>query len=106
MSNNKVRPPVVTNYDDKYEREIRTAVQRLSELGTKQSLVTNVALTTGTTQVAHRLGVQPTGWIIVDKTAQADVWRDSTVTVTNDLFPLKASANVTVSIQFFVNQRN
>ncbi len=64
------------------------------------TLLKNVELTSAVTQVAHGLGREPLGWIIVNKTANQDVWQPS-----NDLprrfLNLQASGTVTVSIWVF-----
>jgi hypothetical protein len=104
MSATKVRPPILDDVDDRQARQVRTAIQQLTKANPKSVIVPNITLTTSTAMVPHQLGVQPSGWIVVDKTAQADVWRDTSAAATSDLFPLKASATVTVSIQFFANQ--
>lgn len=65
-------------------------------------LVTGVALTTTTALVKHGLGKKFTGWLVVDSTANAVVYRDTTSTADNKVhIPLKASATTTVSLWVF-----
>ena len=57
---------------------------------------------TSTTLVSHRLGRKYRWWIVVDKNADARVWRDTTSTAdTSTYLPLKASAEVTADILVF-----
>lgn len=64
-------------------------------------IVSSVALTTGsTTSVAHGLGRKWSGWRVVDKTANAVVWRDATSSADSAVFlPLTCSANVTIDLE-------
>ena len=96
-----IRPPVIRDYFDPTQRETRTAIQGLTTGEIRKTTVRNVVLGTSTVMVPHQFGKIPTNWLIVDKNAQADVWRDATVAATNDFFPLRASATVTVAIQFW-----
>ena len=65
-------------------------------------LIENIDLTTSTVLVSHKLNRTVRGWYVVDKTADARVWRDATDTNNSVLFlALKASASVTVSIVVF-----
>jgi len=62
-------------------------------------LAENVALTTATSNVSHKLGRTPVGWLVVDKSADACVWRPSAADAT--ILPLTASAAVTVKVWIF-----
>lgn len=95
------RPPRIVDPGDTSQREIKTAVKQLDQPGTRRVTVTGVKLGTSTVRVPHQLGRVPVGWSISDKDAQADVWRDSTISMTGDFIPLKASATVTVTLQFW-----
>jgi|SRR5690349_22837955 len=94
-----LRPPVVDN--DPSLRQVRTAIATLNEPGVRKVTVKSVALGATTMNVPHQLGKTPVGWQVIDKNAQADVWRDPAGTVTNDTIPLKASATVTVDLVFW-----
>jgi|ERR1700759_2067623 len=95
-----VKPPLA-DPGSQTQRDTRTAIKALDAAGVRKITVHSIALGTTTVAVAHQLGKKPVGWQIIDKNAQADVWRDSTQTTTNDTIPLKASATVTVDIQFW-----
>ena len=94
-----VRPPVITDFDDQNQREVRTGIRQLDG-ATRRVVVRAVALSTTSTRVPHSLGRIPLGWQILDKNAHADVWRDTSQATTNDAIFLKASAAVTVDLQF------
>jgi hypothetical protein len=96
-----VRPPIARDPNSIFERETREAIKALDQVGVRKVTVLNVLLTTATTLVPHQLGKKPIGWIIINKNAQADVWCDTTQTTTADRIPLRASATVTVDIQFW-----
>lgn len=94
-----IRPPKIRDYEDQYQREAREAIKRLDQPGTRRLTVGPQALSGTTTLVRHGLGKIPIGWIIIDKNAQADVWRDPAIASTNDIIALKASGAVTVTLQ-------
>ena len=96
----RVKAPTIRDHDDRYQRDARTAIKALDQPGVQRSTVV-VTLGATTVQVAHRLGKAPIAWQLVDKNAQADVWRDPTFSVTTDTIPLKASGTVTVTVQFW-----
>jgi hypothetical protein len=96
-----VRPPIVTDYDDQNQRQTRTAIKALDQPGNRKVIVKGVALSGTTVRVPHQLGRLPTAWQVIDKTAQADVWRDTASPVSSDSIPLKASAAVTVDLIFW-----
>jgi hypothetical protein len=59
-------------------------------------------LAAGTTLVPHRLNRPVRGWRVVDTTADARVWRDTTSTEPADRFlALRCSANTTVKLEVF-----
>lgn len=62
-------------------------------------LLTSVALKAGQNQVSHKLGKPPTGWTVVDNTANAIIWRSSSSNNTT-LF-LSSTAATTVSLVLF-----
>lgn len=101
MSIPQVRPPIIRDVDDLFQRDARTSIKTLDTAGLRRSTVKGVALGTATVKVPHQLGKIPVGWTIIDKTAQGDVWRDTTVATTQDFLALKASASVTVDLQFW-----
>jgi hypothetical protein len=96
-----VRLPSVRDPDDRYQREARSAIKSLDSPGIRKVTVANVTLGVATVNVPHQLSKIPVGWLVIDKNAQADVWRDTTVNQTNDTIPLKASATVVVTLQFW-----
>lgn len=97
-----VRPPKIRDHEDQYQRDARNAIRDLDVPGARKIMVRGVVLASGVTnRVAHGLGRIPTNWLVVDKNAQADVWRDTSFTATNDLIGFRASAAVTVDIQFW-----
>lgn len=61
-------------------------------------LLQNVSISTSGSQVEHKLGRVPQGWIVMDKTAQGDVWRDSW---DDKVIRLDASANTTINLWVF-----
>lgn len=97
-----LRTPRIIDPGDQSQRQIRTAVKQLDQPGTRRITVANVKMTGGvSTKVAHQLGKVPVGWIVTDKNAQADVWRDPAVSPTGDFIALLSSATVTVTLQFW-----
>lgn len=96
-----IRTPKIRDVDDMYQRDARKAVKDISAQLPSRSVVRGVVLGATTVLVPHQLGKQPIAWQITDQTAQADIWRDSTQATTTDKIPLKASATVTVDIQFW-----
>lgn len=97
---NKIRAPKIQDEGDRFQREAREAIKGLDEPGARRLTLKSVSLPTGQVNlVSHQLGRKPVGWLVIDKTAQADVWRDASVATTNDKIPLRSSANVTVDIQ-------
>jgi hypothetical protein len=53
-------------------------------------------------EISHKLGKVPGGWFVLDKDAQADIWRDP-VTNNNDgiILNLRTSADVTIRIWIY-----
>lgn len=96
-----LRTPRIIDPGDQSQRQIRTAVKQLDQPGTRRVTVTNVKLTNVTIKVPHQLGKVPVGWLVTDKNAHADVWRDPTVPTTGDYIPLQATVDVTVTLQFW-----
>ena len=65
-------------------------------------LLENVILGTASVRVEHKLGRKPQGYIVVRRTADAQVFDSQAVEGSPDLFlPLTASAPVTVSLWIF-----
>lgn len=94
----QVKPPIIRDHEDQYQRDARTAIKQLDTVGLRRSTAT-VTLTTSSTNVAHQLGKAPVAWLVVDRNANANVWR--TGAANTDTIPLQASATVTVTIQFW-----
>lgn len=67
----------------------------------KGVLLEGVSLSTGASnRVNHKLGRVPSGWIIVDRDDNANVW-SSTSSLPNKFLELSTSADVTVSLWIF-----
>lgn len=96
-----VRPPPIRDREDQYQRDARAAIKALDSPGLRKIVIKGVTLTTTTKNVPHQLGRIPVGWQVIDINALATVCRDPAVATTNDTIPLKASATVTVDIQFW-----
>lgn len=95
--------PQIRDYENLFERDTRGALVELNSRPFLDGrLVEDVDLTTSQTKVAHGLGRIPKGWVVVDKTGNVDVWRDTTGTSQRKTFLyLKADAAVTVSLWVF-----
>lgn len=97
--------PSIRDTGSTFERESR----RLSESFNGPSrpfmdgiLLSNISLTTATTHVPHQLSRPYRGFIVMDQTAQGNVWRDTSYTDRpQDVIPLKASTTLTLSIWVF-----
>jgi len=65
-------------------------------------LLKNIELANGITEVPHKLGREPIGWLIVGKDATADIW-DSQATNARKRITLllNSSADVVVSLWIF-----
>lgn len=96
-----LRPPIIRDHDDLYQRDTRTAIKHLDILGAQKSQVKGVVLGATTVLVPHQLGKLPIAWQVTDLNASAVVFRDPTIATTADTIPLKASATVTVDLQFW-----
>lgn len=83
---------------NRVQQNIRLAVDPLSrDLMLNRSLV-SAQVTTSTVTVLHNLGRQPIGWFLVDKDADARVWRTAWTSTT---ITLDSSATVNVKIILF-----
>lgn len=81
---------------------LRTTLQSLKNAVTNDNIVT-VVFTTATTdvQVFHGLEEPPVSWEVIDLTADANVWRSTTVNNRpRSLIILQASAPVTARVRF------
>ncbi len=63
-------------------------------------LLNNVQVGTSATQISHNLRRAPIGWIVVNKSANANVWQANRE-LEGAFLTLQASAPVTVSIWIF-----
>lgn len=93
-----VKAPLIRDHEDQYQRDARQAIKSLDTPGLKRSTVT-VTLGVSVNNVAHQLGKIPVAWQVVDRNANAVIWR--TGTANSDTIPLQASATVTVTLQFW-----
>jgi hypothetical protein len=96
-----VKLPIQRDVNDLFEREARRAIRLLDDPLLRRTSVKSVTLGATTVKVKHQLGKIPTGWLVSDKTASADVWRDATVPSTADYIALKATGTVTVDLIFW-----
>lgn len=65
------------------------------------AFIVDITITSGAPYVlSHGLGINPRGWIIVKKNAEADVWQSDSDTPTATMI-LNASADVTISLWVF-----
>lgn len=101
MSTKKV--PSVKDPGDLFERDARRVFQGLAKHPlTDARLIKDVAIGTASTKVAHGLGRIPTGWLVVDRTADTRVFRDATATTERSTFlHLRASAAGTFTLIVF-----
>ena len=70
----------------------------------QMNLLTNIALTTTASAVAHNLGYECRGFIIVNKTASLDIYRDTSVSNPDSrkyIMLKTASSSGTVSLLVF-----
>jgi hypothetical protein len=96
----KIRSPdrVVTQLQDNVEQAIRPLLGMQIAAG---RLIENVEVLTGTPKVIdHRLNRAMRGWFIVDKDADANVWK-TVSTIPERTLVLNSSANVTLSLWVF-----
>ena len=98
----KKKVPRVHNPENLFEQETRAIFKDVSvnEL-LNGRLLENIAIATTATKVSHGLKRVPRGWLVVDRTADARVFRDSTGTERTTFLTLKASAACTVSLWVF-----
>lgn len=95
----------VSNYELSRIQEFTK--QSFDELPTKFPLlngafVEDVEITSSDTPINHKLSRNITGWAVVRKDAQGDVWESATVNPRpRDQVILKSSATVTVTLYFF-----
>lgn len=98
-----MKTPIVRDTDDLFQRESADAIKALN--GTpilRGRLLTGVKLTTGTYRVPHGLSRPVIGFIVVDMTANTNVWRDATDVGSPQIFlPLISSVAATVSLWVF-----
>ncbi len=88
----------------KVQNNVQAAIEPLiaSAIGDGQ-LLTGVVLVAGTpSMVAHQLGRDILGWIVVGTNAQADVWDEQALNTFKSRFVrLQTSADVTVNLWVF-----
>lgn len=73
----------------------------LSNKITQGTLVQNITLNPGVNYINHKLGETPVGWILVDITGQADVWRTAPFTDTVLTLTSSAATSMTISLWVF-----
>lgn len=97
------RIPRVRDPENLFERDARGIFDGLSRTEIMQGqLVVDVDIATTSTQVAHRLGRIPKGFLVVDLTADSRIYRDTAVTTERTTYLyLKATTATTVSLWVF-----
>lgn len=87
------------------QRDVRLALQNVANVDLVQGRSVSVTLSsTATTNVSHGLGRPYTGFLVIDHTTSAIIFRDATVTTVDpkQYIPLKASAgSPTVTLWIF-----
>mgnify|MGYP001604000278 CR=1 FL=1 len=98
----KKQTPRQYDQNSLFERETRAVFTDLSQREILNGrLLENVAIGTTSTKVSHGLGRVPKGWVVVDRTTDTRVFRDSTGTERATYLTLKASTAATVSLWVF-----
>lgn len=94
------RAPEVSQLSDQIEQTLDTIVSREILDG---HLITGVSVSpTGVTQVAHGLGRRVSGWVVVKKDADANVWdQESLNTLPEKYLRLTSDANANISLWVF-----
>jgi hypothetical protein len=91
----------VASQDEELNRvqsNLRAALDPVSRDLLLNRLQLTADITTSDTTIQHSLGRVPAGWIVIDKNANADIWR---VSLTNTTIVLRASASVKAKIFIF-----
>ena len=89
----------------KRNREINELVDNLEEIFREiqdellYGVTQTVAVSTTTVNVSHKLGKVPQGWVIVDKDADINVWRDGDMTAS--FLSLKADGTGNIKVRIF-----
>lgn len=87
------------NFDiNRVQDNIQNLVNQINISITNGTIINTQVLTTDTI-VNHLLGRKPKGWIVVDKDANADVWRSGSTTDKKVI--LSATTSVNVVLYFF-----
>src|SRR5688572_1554112 len=88
---------------DLNQMDILQALKQLGSLSILQGqLIEDIALTTTAISVPHSLNRPVSGFIVVKKNANVDIWYNSASTADTSLFlPLDASGTVTASFWVF-----
>lgn len=97
-----VRPPTIRDPNDQFQREVNRAVKQSNAVQQDaRTYVRGQLVNTTSTPVKHGLGRIPVGFVVTDLTAQATIWRDSSVKATADTIFLKGSSAVVVDLMFW-----
>ena len=86
---------------------IQDNVSRVFDVLTDQpildgNMLSDIALTTATSEVAHKLDRDYVGWMVVDNVGNAVVYRDDTTTTDKTKFiSMTASATTTIKLWVF-----
>lgn len=86
------------NIFNRHSDAVREAIGELQGLAVLNGQFVTVALASGSNRVAHGLGRQPVGWMVVDTDAAVTVYRTAWSATTLDL---TASGAVTVKLWVF-----
>lgn len=85
------------NFDDVAQFSASVVASKIAD----NVVVENVIVGTSATNIAHGLGRPPIGWVIIDKNANATVWKPSASPQPSTLLTLQASTQVTISLLIF-----
>jgi hypothetical protein len=81
---------------------IQDSIERALSIPDTRVIITTKLLAAGDNVVSHMLGARLVGWSVVDKDAQSDVWKSSSVNPAPDrVLILKCSADVNVALEVF-----
>jgi hypothetical protein len=84
---------------NKIQLNLKQFFQQFNDLIFLQGrLLSDLDISTATTEVEHKLGRQPVGWFLVDKDATGNIWR---VSWDDKYITFDVSANMNVSIWIF-----
>lgn len=90
--------PLRLNWDRAQDRWATLLNPVISNEINQGTLLTDINLKSGSNVINHKLGRQPLGWIIVDQTASAEIYRTAWSNLT---LTLNSSATASVALWVF-----